>query len=423
LDEDCARVEIGLIIFIGHKARFSILPIIRKVIILSFFILITFSPTSYASYSSIAQALSSGDVSAASRMISANKGVSPSSMKQFALADALTSGNTQRVQQIITGSTLSPNSNLANAQLQTREIANAMTSGNMDKVAEVVFGQDAVVANALARGDVSAASKAIQQGKSIDRYISSIITQPSSGTPQPSSGTPQPSSGTPQPSSGTPQPSSGTPQPSSGTPQPSSGTPQPSSGTPQPSSGTPQEAQLRYEQCVNTVKASNESAVCKDPYGQFLWTKSNKDKINELVLFQPELEDKKFDLALVIDLFTQSFEQNISRLNNKDRNRINNNSSVKYFFSIIKEYKISFERNNYDQLLKIRNDENFVNSLYFTQSYEVKKLFYVNSKFKELSNSIMNLIPKYQCEKKASNSLVALDSKGVCLKGYKKVEV
>jgi len=382
-------------IFIGHKARFSILPIIRKVIILSFLILITFSPTSYASYSSIAQALSSGDVSAASRMISANKGVSPSSMKQFALADALTSGNTQRVQQIITGSTLSPNSNLANAQLQTREIANAMTSGNMDKVAEVVFGQDAVVANALARGDVSAASKAIQQGKSIDRYISSIITQPSSGTPQPSSGTPQPSSGTPQPSS----------------------------GTPQPSSGTPQEAQLRYEQCVNTVKASNESAVCKDPYGQFLWTKSNKDKINELVLFQPELEDKKFDLALVIDLFTQSFEQNISRLNNKDRNRINNNSSVKYFFSIIKEYKISFERNNYDQLLKIRNDENFVNSLYFTQSYEVKKLFYVNSKFKELSNSIMNLIPKYQCEKKASNSLVALNSKGVCLKGYKKVEV
>jgi hypothetical protein len=375
---------------------------IRKVFIFSLLILITLSPASSASYSSIAQALSSGDVSAASRMISANKGVSPSSMKQFALADALTSGNTQRVQQIITGSTLSPNSNLANAQLQTREIANAMTSGNMDKVAEVVFGQDAVVANALARGDVSAASKAIQQGKSIDRYISSIITQPSSGTPQPSSGTPQPSSGTPQPSSGTPQPSS---------------------GTPQPSSGTPQEAQLRYEQCVSNVKASNMSAVCKDPYGQFLWTKSNKDKINELVRFQPELEDKKFDLALVIDLFTQSFEQNISRLNSKDRNRINNNSSVKYFFSIIKEYKISFERNNYDQLLKIRNDENFVNSLSFTQSYEFKKLFYVNSKFKELSNPIINLIPKYQCEKKASGSLVALDSKGVCLKGYKKVEV
>jgi len=361
---------------------------IRKVFIFSLLILITLSPASSASYSSIAQALSSGDVSAASRMISANKGVSPSSMKQFALADALTSGNTQRVQQIITGSTLSPNSNLANAQLQTREIANAMTSGNMDKVAEVVFGQDAVVANALARGDVSAASKAIQQGKSIDRYISSIITQPSSGTPQPSSGTPQPSS-----------------------------------GTPQPSSGTPQEAQLRYEQCVSNVKASNMSAVCKDPYGQFLWTKSNKDKINELVRFQPELEDKKFDLALVIDLFTQSFEQNISRLNSKDRNRINNNSSVKYFFSIIKEYKISFERNNYDQLLKIRNDENFVNSLSFTQSYEFKKLFYVNSKFKELSNPIINLIPKYQCEKKASESLVALDSKGVCLKGYKKVEV
>ena len=354
---------------------------IRKVFIFSLLILITLSPASSASYSSIAQALSSGDISAASRMISANKGVSPSSMKQFALADALTSGNTQRVQQIITGSTLSPNNNPANAQLQTREIANAMTSGNMDKVAEVVFGQDAVVANALARGDVSAASKAIQQGKSIDRYISSIITQPSSGTPQPSS------------------------------------------GTPQPSSGTPQEAQLRYEQCVNTVKVSNESAVCKDPHGQFLWTKSNKDKINELVRFQPELEDKKFDLALVIDLFTQSFEQNISRLNSKDRSRTNNNSSVKYFFSIIKEYKISFERNDYDQLLKIRNDENFVNSLYFTQSYEFKKLFYVNSKFKELSNSIMNLIPKYQCEKKASKSLVALDSKGVCLKGYKKVEV
>jgi hypothetical protein len=382
---------------------------IRKVFIFSLLILIILSPASSASYSSIAQALSSGDVSAASRMISANKGVSPSSMKQFALADALTSGNTQRVQQIINGSTLSPNSNLANAQLQTREIANAMTSGNMDKVAEVVFGQDAVVANALARGDVSAASKAIQQGKSIDRYISSIITQPSSGTPQPSSGTPQQSSGTPQQSSGTPQQSSGTQQQSS--------------GTPQQSSGTPLEAQLRYEQCVNNVKASNVSAVCKDPYGQFLWTKSNKDKINELVRFQPELEDKKFDLALVIDLFTQSFEQNISRLNIKDRNRINNNSSVKYFFSIIKEYKISFERNNYDQLIKIRNDENFVNSLSFTQSYEFKKLFYVNSKFKELSNPIMNLIPKYQCEKKASESLVALDSKGVCLKGYKKVEV
>ena len=354
---------------------------IRKVFIFSLLILITLSPASSASYSSIAQALSSGDVSAASRMISANKGVSPSSMKQFALADALTSGNTQRVQQIITGSTLSPNNNPANAQLQTREIANAMTSGNMDKVAEVVFGQDAVVANALARGDVSAASKAIQQGKSIDRYISSIITQPSSGTPQPSS------------------------------------------GTPQPSSGTPQEAQLRYEQCVNTVKVSNESAVCKDPYGQFLWTKSNKDKINELVRFQPELEDKKNDLALVVDLFTQSFEQNVSSLNSTDRNKIKNNSTIKYFFSILKEYNVTFERTNYSEILKIRSDSNFVDSLYFTQSYEYKKLFFVNLEFKKLSDSIVNLIPKYQCEKIRSNLLVPLNSKGGCAKGYKKIEV
>ena len=368
---------------------------IRKVFIFSLLILITLSPASSASYSSIAQALSSGDVSAASRMISANKGVSPSSMKQFALADALTSGNTQRVQQIINGSTVSPNSNSANAQLQTREIANAMTSGNMDKVAEVVFGQDAVVANALARGDVSAASKAIQQGKSIDRYISSIITQPSSGTPQPSSGTPQPSSGTPQPSS----------------------------GTPQPSSGTPQEAQLRYEQCVNTVKVSNESAVCKDPYGQFLWTKSNKDKINELVRFQPGLEDKKNDLALVVDLFTQSFEQNVSSLNSTDRNKIKNNSTIKYFFSILKEYNVTFERTNYSEILKIRSDSNFVDSLYFTQSYEYKKLFFVNLEFKKLSDSIVNLIPKYQCEKIRSNLLVPLNSKGGCAKGYKKIEV
>ena len=354
---------------------------IRKVFIFSLLILITLSPASSASYSSIAQALSSGDVSAASRMISANKGVSPSSRKQFALADALTSGNTQRVQQIINGSTVSPNSNSANAQLQTREIANAMTSGNMDKVAEVVFGQDAVVANALARGDVSAASKAIQQGKSIDRYISSIITQPSSGTPQPSS------------------------------------------GTPQPSSGTPQEAQLRYEQCVNTVKVSNESAVCKDPYGQFLWTKSNKDKINELVRFQPELEDKKNDLALVVDLFTQSFEQNVSSLNSTDRNKIKNNSTIKYFFSILKEYNVTFERTNYSEILKIRSDSNFVDSLYFTQSYEYKKLFFVNLEFKKLSDSIVNLIPKYQCEKIRSNLLVPLNSKGGCAKGYKKIEV
>ena len=354
---------------------------IRKVFIFSLLILITLSPASSASYSSIAQALSSGDISAASRMISANKGVSPSSMKQFALADALTSGNTQRVQQIINGSTVSPNSNSANAQLQTREIANAMTSGNMDKVAEVVFGQDAVVANALARGDVSAASKAIQQGKSIDRYISSIITQPSSGTPQPSS------------------------------------------GTPQPSSGTPQEAQLRYEQCVNTVKVSNESAVCKDPYGQFLWTKSNKDKINELVRFQPGLEDKKNDLALVVDLFTQSFEQNVSSLNSTDRNKIKNNSTIKYFFSILKEYNVTFERTNYSEILKIRSDSNFVDSLYFTQSYEYKKLFFVNLEFKKLSDSIVNLIPKYQCEKIRSNLLVPLNSKGGCAKGYKKIEV
>jgi hypothetical protein len=349
---------------------------IRKSIILILLVLVASSPTSHAAdtYTSIAQALSAGDLSAANRMISANKGVSPSSIKQFALADALTSGNTQRVQQIITGSTLNPNSSLTNNQVQNREIANALTSGNMNKVAEIVFGQDAVVANALTSGDVSAASKAIQQGKSIDKYISSIITQPSSGTQQ-------------------------------------------------PSSGTQQEAQLRYEQCVNAVKASNESAVCKDAVGQFLWTKSKKDKMNEILEFQPVLEDKKFDLSLVVDLFTQSFEQNISRLNNKDRNKIKNNGSIKYFFSIIKEYKVSFENSNYDQLLKIKNDENFVNSLYFTQSYEFQKLFYVTAKFKELSDSMMNLIPKYQCEKKGSNSLAALDTRGGCLKGYKKVEV
>ena len=168
---------------------------------------------------------------------------------------------------------------------------------------------------------------------------------------------------------------------------------------------------------------SNESAVCKDPYGQFLWTKSNKDKINELVRFQPGLEDKKNDLALVVDLFTQSFEQNVSSLNSTDRNKIKNNSTIKYFFSILKEYNVTFERTNYSEILKIRSDSNFVDSLYFTQSYEYKKLFFVNLEFKKLSDSIVNLIPKYQCEKIRSNLLVPLNSKGGCAKGYKKIEV
>ena len=339
-----------------------------------FFMSVSTETTAHANYSSIGQALGSGDVSAAVRMMNANKSISPSTTKHFALADALTSGNTQRVQQIITGSTATISNSQNSAQTQTREIANAMTTGDMGKVAEIVFGQDAVIVNALSRGDVSAASKAVQQGKSIDKNILNITQQPSSGTQQ-------------------------------------------------PSSGTQQVTQYEYEKCVASVKLSGESAICRDPYGQFLWTKGKKDKINELIQYQPELEDKKNDLALVIDLFTQSFEQDVSNLNSTDRRKIKNNSVVKYFFSFLKEYKVNFERTDYDKIIKIRNDSNFIDSLYFTQSYEFRKLFFVNSEFKKLSDSVMNLIPKYQCKKNGSNLLAALNAKGKCSIGYIKIEV
>jgi len=162
---------------------------IRKSIVLILLVLVASSPTSHAAdtYTSIAQALSSGDLSAASRLISANKGVSAASSRQIAISNALSNGNLDAVREIIQGPVPTPNASKSIVQSQTQIALNALSVGDIDKVAIAVYGQDAVIATALTRGDIAGASKAIQDARAIDKQIVVILEKSGSSNSQPGS--------------------------------------------------------------------------------------------------------------------------------------------------------------------------------------------------------------------------------------------
>jgi hypothetical protein len=155
---------------------------------------VAFSPTTHASdqYTSIAQALSAGDLSAASRLISANKGVSAAASRQIAISNALSNGNLDAVREIIQGPVPTPNGGKSIVQSQTQLALNALSVGDIDKAAIAVYGQDAVIATALTRGDIAGASKAIQDARAIDKQIVGILEKSGTSNSQPGTSNSQP---------------------------------------------------------------------------------------------------------------------------------------------------------------------------------------------------------------------------------------
>jgi len=155
---------------------------------------VAFSPTTHASdqYTSIAQALSAGDLSAASRLISANKGVSAAASRQIAISNALSNGNLDAVREIIQGPVPTPNGGKSIVQSQTQLALNALSVGDIDKAAIAVYGQDAVIATALTRGDIAGASKAIQDARAIDKQIVGILEKSGTSNSQPGISNSQP---------------------------------------------------------------------------------------------------------------------------------------------------------------------------------------------------------------------------------------
>ncbi len=358
-----------------------------------------------ANYSSVAAALSAGDISAATKLMSTNRSISPASQRNIALADALSSGNVARASQILNGP-IPSSAGSPSVPTQSAVVADALTRGDMQTLAQVVFGQDAVVAEALVRGDVSTAVKVINQGKKIDQQV--IRSQVPSGTTNAPSGTTNAPSGTTNAPSGTTNAPSGTTKtyecsyrfgvscyPSN---------------------------EIEFNDCVQESK--KESRICRNPITKdFLFFRSLDQIKNDVIFYAPELYQRTSSLAITIFTFNQAIKNDLELLNSKDRDKFIKSPIWQYWIKITAEYQPNFAFEDPANLLKIRSDENFINMLSFNQKYAFEKASLVIREFRRLSQPILDLIPKFQCEGTNSKGKVPLNSTGGCNKGYKKVSI
>ena len=366
-----------------------------------------------ANYSSVAAALSAGDISAATKLMSSNRSISPASQRNIALADALSSGNVARASQIINGPVPSPAGG-PSVPTKSTVVADALTRGDMQTVAQVVFGQDAVVAEALVRGDVSTAVKAINQGKKIDQQV--IRSQVPSGTTNLPSGTTNLPSGTTNLPSGTTNLPSGTTNLPSGTTR-SYECNYLGGGL-----GCYPSNEIEFNDCVQESK--KESRICRHPITKnFLFFRSLDQIKNDVIFYAPELYQRTSSLAITVFTFNQAIENDLTLLNSKDRDKFIKSPIWQYWNKITAEYQPNSSFEDPANLLKIRSDENFINMLSFNQRYAFEKASLVTREFRRLNQTVLNLIPKFQCEGSNSRVKVPLNSVGGCNKGYRKVSI
>jgi hypothetical protein len=335
---------------------------IRKSIVLILLVLVASSPTSHAAdtYTSIAQALSSGDLSAASRLISANKGVSAASSRQIAISNALSNGNLDAVREIIQGPVPTPNASKSIVQSQTQIALNALSVGDIDKVAIAVYGQDAVIATALTRGDIAGASKAIQDARAIDKQIVVILEKSGSSNSQPGSSNSQPGSSNSQPGSSNSQPGS----------------------------------------------SNSQSLIAQ---------------AEKFRMMDSALVSLKKSINVQLSALDRILALKLTKINDKDKQKFLNSDIWNYNYNLVKNYASASEP--ISDFIRLRVDQNWYNTINFNLKYEVEKIITINQTLSFLQKQLLTQLPNFQCQNVKNKSTSPLLSKNSCPKGSKKVAV
>jgi len=298
-----------------------------------------------ANYSSVAAALSAGDVSAAARLMNSNRSISPSAERTIAIANALSTGNIARASEIINGPAPTPQGNTTVATQRSIAI-NALTSGDINGVAIAVFGQDAAVAISISRGDIASAVSAINQSKKINQDLLAS-TSGSQGSSVPSTSGSQGSS-------------------------------------------VPQLQSL-------TIQATELSEI-----------KNSMDTLKKAIRAQIVGQNRIIDIRL-------------KNLNSLDKQKFLNSEIYKYFTQFSNSIMLSDE--SITEILEMKKDQNWYNSVRFSLIYEVQKISFANSELLNIRNSIESQIPKNQCLNSKTKLFRPLSDSGKCKKGLKKVLV
>jgi hypothetical protein len=309
-----------------------------------------------ANYSSVAAALSAGDVSAAARLMNSNRSISPSAERTIAIANALSTGNIARASEIINGPAPTPQGNTTVATQRSIAI-NALTSGDINGVAIAVFGQDAAVAISISRGDIASAVSAINQSKKINQDLLAS-TSGSQGSSVPST----------------------------------SG----SQGSSVPSTSGSQGSSVPQLQSL-TIQATELSEI-----------KNSMDTLKKAIRAQIVGQNRIIDIRL-------------KNLNSLDKQKFLNSEIYKYFTQFSNSIMLSDE--SITEILEMKKDQNWYNSVRFSLIYEVQKISFANSELLNIRNSIESQIPKNQCLNSKTKLFRPLSDSGKCKKGLKKVLV